>query len=89
VKAAQQIKAACPTQIALTAPERLTTMQQRIEAMIGGVQTVQPALQKFYDLLNDEQRARLNGPSKTSAGAKPRETHPARSLKPAGLRSPA
>jgi hypothetical protein len=60
VQAAQQIKAACPTQIALTAPERLATMQQRIEAMIGGVQTVQPALQKFYDLLNDEQRARLN-----------------------------
>ena len=60
VKAAQQIKAACPTQIALTAPERLAAMQQRIEAMIAAVQTVQPALQKFYDLLNDEQRARLN-----------------------------
>ncbi len=60
VKAAQQIKAACPTQIALTAPERLANMQQRIEAMIAAVQTVQPPLQKFYDLLNDEQRARLN-----------------------------
>ena len=60
VKAAQQIKAACPTQIALTAPERLATMQQRIEGMIAAVQTVQPALQRFYDLLNDEQRARLN-----------------------------
>jgi hypothetical protein len=60
VTAAQQIKAACPTQIALTAPERLAAMQQRIEAMIAGVQTVQPALQKFYDLVNDEQRARLN-----------------------------
>jgi hypothetical protein len=60
VKAAQEIKAACPTQIALTAPERLASMQQRIEAMLGGVRTVQPALQKFYDLLNDEQRARLN-----------------------------
>src|SRR5438876_1947223 len=60
VKAAQQIKAACPTQIALTAPERLASMQQRIEAMIAAVQTVQPALQRFYDLLNDEQRARLN-----------------------------
>ncbi len=60
VKAAQQIKAACPTQIALTAPERLAAMQQRIEAMIAAVQTVQPALQKFYDILNDEQRARLN-----------------------------
>jgi hypothetical protein len=60
VKAAQQIKAACPTQIALTAPGRLAAMQQRIEAMISAVETVQPALQKFWDLLNDEQRARLN-----------------------------
>jgi hypothetical protein len=60
VKAAQDIKAACPTRIPLTAPERLAAMQQRIEAMIGAVQTVQPALQKFYDVLNDEQRTQLN-----------------------------
>jgi hypothetical protein len=60
VKAAQDIKAACPTQIALTAPARLAAMEQRIEAMIAAVGTVQPALQKFYDLLDDEQRARLN-----------------------------
>jgi hypothetical protein len=60
IKAAQEIKAACPSQIALTAPGRLAAMQQRIEAMISAVETVQPALQKFYDLLSDEQRARLN-----------------------------
>jgi hypothetical protein len=60
VKAAQNIRAACPTQIALTAPDRLASMQQRIEAMISAVQTVQPALQKFYDTLSDEQKARLN-----------------------------
>lgn len=60
VKAAQNIKAACPTQISLTAPGRLAAMQQRIEAMISAVDTVRPALQKFYDLLSDEQRARLN-----------------------------
>jgi len=60
IKAAQEIKAACPTQISLTAPGRLAAMQQRIEAMISAVETVQPALQKFWDLLNDEQRARLN-----------------------------
>jgi hypothetical protein len=60
VKAAQDIKAACPTQVSLTAPARLATMQQRIEAMITAVGTVQPALQKFYDSLNDEQKARLN-----------------------------
>ena len=59
-KAAKEIKDACPTQVSLTAPDRLAAMQQRIEAMISAVDTVQPALQKFYDLLNDEQRARLN-----------------------------
>jgi hypothetical protein len=64
VKAAQDIKAACPTQIALTAPARLAAMQARIEAMIAAVETVQPALQKFYDLLTDEQRARLNALAK-------------------------
>jgi hypothetical protein len=60
VKAAQDIKAACPSQISLTAPGRLAAMQARIEAMITAVETVQPPLQRFYDLLNDEQRARLN-----------------------------
>src|SRR6201999_2447501 len=60
VKAAQDIKAACPTQLALTAPARLAAMQQRIEAMITAVGTVEPPLQKFYDLLNDEQKAKLN-----------------------------
>src|SRR6266436_3597673 len=59
-KAAQDIKAACPTQISLTAPGRLAAMQQRIEAMMSAVETVRPPLQKFYDLLSDEQRARLN-----------------------------
>ena len=60
VKAAQEIKAACPTRIALTAPSRLAAMQARIEAMIAAVGTVQSPLQKFYDPLNDEQKARLN-----------------------------
>ena len=31
LKAAQDIKAACPTDVSLTAPNRLATMQQRIE----------------------------------------------------------
>jgi hypothetical protein len=60
VTAAQKIKAACPTSIALTASGRLASMQQRIEAMISGIATVQPPLDKFYGLLNDEQKARLN-----------------------------
>ena len=59
LKAAQDIKAACPTDIALTAPSRLAAMQNRIEAMIAAVATVQPPLEKFYGLLSDEQKAQL------------------------------
>lgn len=58
--AAQTIRAACPAQVVLTAPNRLAAMQQRIEAMIMAVETVKPPLAKFYGLLDDEQKARLN-----------------------------
>jgi hypothetical protein len=58
--AAQNIRAACPAQIVLTAPGRLAAMQQRIEAMVSAVNSVQPPLEKFYGLLNDEQKARFN-----------------------------
>jgi hypothetical protein len=58
-KAAQGIKAACPTDVALTAPSRLAHMQQRIEAMIAAVEIVQPPLEKFYGVLSDEQKLRF------------------------------
>ena len=61
IAAAQKIRAACPTQMILTAPGRLAAMQQRVEAVIAAVAMVQPPLEKFYGLLNDEQKARLNG----------------------------
>jgi len=60
VKAAEIIRAACPTEVALTAPGRLAAMEQRIEGMITAVDTIEPALQKFNDLLSDEQKTRLN-----------------------------
>jgi hypothetical protein len=60
VKAAEIIRAACPTEVALTAPGRLAAMEQRIEGMITAVDTIQPALQKFNDLLSDEQKTKLN-----------------------------
>ncbi|MGO9701534.1 MAG: Spy/CpxP family protein refolding chaperone [Xanthobacteraceae bacterium] len=60
VKATQDIKIACPAEVALTAPGRMAAMQRRIEAMIAAVEIVQPALEKFYGLLNDEQKARVN-----------------------------
>jgi hypothetical protein len=58
-KAAADVRAACPSDMALTAPARLAVMEQRIDAMIAAVQALQMPLQKFYDSLNDEQRARF------------------------------
>jgi hypothetical protein len=73
-KAAANLKASCPTDVALTAPRRLEVMQQRIEAMIAAVQMVQPPLENFYGLLSDEQKAQLNGLASTRRPARPAET---------------
>ena len=59
-KAAQTIRASCPTRVAATAPGRLANMQQRIEAMKSAVALVRPPLEKLYSLLDDEQKARFN-----------------------------
>jgi hypothetical protein len=58
-KAAQGIKAACPADVALTAPDRLANTQERIEAMIAAAVIMQAPLEKFYGLLSDEQKLRL------------------------------
>jgi len=58
-KAAQDIKAACPTEISLTAPDRFAAMRRRLEAMIAAVESVEPPLEKLYGLLSDEQKARF------------------------------
>src|SRR5262249_12273015 len=60
MKAAQIIKAACPTSVALTPTGRLAAMQQRIEAMMQAVDAVRGPLDTFYNSLNDEQKAKLN-----------------------------
>jgi hypothetical protein len=58
-KAAQGIRAACPTDLASTAPGRLEAMQHRLEAIAAALNSVRPALEKFYGLLNDEGKARF------------------------------
>lgn len=59
-KAAQDIKAACPAETPPTAPARLAAMQARVEAMIAAVATLRPPLEKFFGLLSDEQKERVN-----------------------------
>ena len=44
----------------MTPPGRLQAMIQRLQAIDEAIQTVKPALQAFYNSLNDEQKARFN-----------------------------
>ncbi len=54
------IKAACPTQIPSTPPDRLAAVGNHLKAMLQAVATVQPALADFYNSLSDGQKARFN-----------------------------
>jgi len=58
-EAAETIRNSCPGDVALTAPSRLATMEQRVDAMRSAVTVVEPALDKFYGLLSDEQKAKI------------------------------
>ena len=62
--AGDTIRASCPAQAATTALERFAAMQTRVNAMLSAIAAVQPPFEKFYDLLSDEQKARLNAPQR-------------------------
>jgi hypothetical protein len=59
-EAADILKANCPQDESLTPPGRLEAMEQRLDAMLKALATVQPALERFYGSLSDEQKARFN-----------------------------
>ncbi len=54
------ISNACPSQAPANASERLGLMRERIEAMIKAIDAIEAPLSKFFDLLNDDQKRRLN-----------------------------
>jgi hypothetical protein len=58
-KAADIIKAACPTETSVTPPGRLAAAEKRLTAMLEAVRTVRPAMEAYYNSLSDEQKARL------------------------------
>jgi hypothetical protein len=60
LKAADFLKANCPAAETLTPPARAAAMEQRLNAVVEAIKIVQPALEKFYGKLSDEQKARFN-----------------------------
>ena len=59
-KSVNLLKSECPTDRALTPVGRVEAMEQRLDAMSRAVQTLQPALERFYGALTNEQKARFN-----------------------------
>jgi hypothetical protein len=59
-RALDVLQSACPNDLPSTPPGRLAAMRQRIETMAEALAIVKPALDHFYDLLSDEQKARFN-----------------------------
>ena len=67
-KAADALKASCPTTVPSTAAARLDAVEARLEAMDQAVKAIRPALDIFYTSLTDEQKARFNMMALSQAG---------------------
>jgi len=76
-KAIDILKAGCPKDLPSTPTGRLAAMESRLQVMLAAVQTVRPPLERFYQLLSDEQKARLNA---VSPGGKPTAEEDQRAL---------
>ena len=59
-RAAEDLKASCTGEANLTPPGRIAAMEQRLKAALQALDVVQPALDRFYGSLSDEQKARFN-----------------------------
>ena len=59
-KAIDMLRAGCPNDLPSIPTGRLAAMESRLQVMLAAVQTVRPALERFYQSLSDEQKARFN-----------------------------
>jgi LTXXQ motif family protein len=50
----------CPTAVPMTPLSRMQVMIGRLQATLDAIAIVRPALERFYDSLTDEQRARFD-----------------------------
>jgi hypothetical protein len=65
-KAIDMLKSGCPKDLPSIPTGRLAAMEGRLQVMLAAVQTVRPALERFYQSLSDEQKARFNAIAPTN-----------------------
>jgi hypothetical protein len=73
-KAFDVLQEACPNDLPSTPTGRLAAMRNRVEVMVQALGIVRPALDRFYDSLNDEQKQRFNGLAPQAQAARPVRT---------------
>ena len=69
---AHQLRASCPAAPALTPTARLEAVDQRLSAMVYAVTVLRGTLNKFYNSLSEEQRARFDAMSSVARPAERR-----------------
>jgi hypothetical protein len=75
VQASDVIESHCPTTVSFTPAGRLDDMHERLDGLLQAANIVLPALTKFYDSLNDEQKARFNSIGANQAGRPPQSAN--------------
>jgi hypothetical protein len=60
LSATELLRAKCDGDQSMTPPGRMEAMERRLKAMLDAINIVQPALDRFYGSLSDEQKARFN-----------------------------
>jgi hypothetical protein len=93
-KAADMLKASCPTTEPITPPARLEAIANRLETMLQSVKIVRAGLDDFYGKLNDEQKAQFEaiGPARSassgqSTAASDQPNQPTASDQPTAVRT--
>jgi hypothetical protein len=76
-KAGDQLQASCPTAVPKSPVARIDTVETRLSAMAGAINSVRPELENFYASLSDEQKAKFNTigpPPKTTSSPQRRQS---------------
>ena len=63
LKAAETLSSACPAEAALTPIGRMETRRKRLAAVRAATAAIRPALARFYEALDQEQKVRFSGMS--------------------------
>jgi hypothetical protein len=69
-QAGEIIKSSCPTSVPLTPIGRLDAAEQRLDTTIKAIRMVLLPLQRFYEMLSDEQRVRFSAMKRSTEGAR-------------------